>query len=113
MTDPHVHLLRYRLRTDEGLHFNNPPTLDFDAGRFTLHLENDDLTVTMQEHHAGLPSARAVVEQFLEAWEVSEALKRGRRSLWFEYGNLKLSTATPQLLDHLKSSGSWPQTRPL
>jgi len=75
LPDLHVALLRYRLSTSERLKFVDPDALACgdDKGRFTCRLEHGDLTVTMREHHADMASARAVVEPFLEAWEVAEA----------------------------------------
>lgn len=85
MNDPHVESLQYRLQTSEGLKFTNPPPLAYDERRFTCRLENDHLTVEMKEHHASVASAREVVGPFLENWEIAEALRRGRREMWFEY----------------------------
>ena len=90
MNDPHVEFLYYHLRTGEGLKFIDPQPLPCDEGRFTCHLENDLLTVEMREHHASVASARAVVDPFLETWEMAEKLKRGRREMWFEYSNFKM-----------------------
>jgi hypothetical protein len=95
MNDPHVELLRYGLRTTDGLKFVNPEPLHHDEGRFICRLENRDLTVTMREHHANVPSARAVVQPFLDAWEVAEGLERGRRELWFEYANARMIDRAP------------------
>jgi hypothetical protein len=54
-----------------------------------------DLAVTMREYHASVPSAREVVESFLDAWEIAETLKRGQREMWFEYANARMVAPPP------------------
>lgn len=85
MNDPHVESLQFRLLTSKGLKFINPPVLHHDEGRFTCRLENGQLTVEMKEHHASVASAKEAVRPFLESWEIAEALRLGRREMWFEY----------------------------
>jgi hypothetical protein len=95
MNDPHVEWLLYRFRTDHTLMITNAPAIDFESEHFRCHLDNDDLTVTMKEHHAGLPSARARVDAFLEEWEVNATLTRGRREFGFEYVDCRISDRAP------------------
>lgn len=97
VNDPHVESLHYRLRTSEGLNFTNPPPLHHDEGRIRCRLEKGHLTVEMKEHHASVASAREVVRPFLENWEIAEAIRRGRREMWFEYieGAAKIIDRSP------------------
>lgn len=83
--DLHVRSLVYVLKTSEGLIFADPPPLDFETESFSGRLKEGKLTLTMKNHYAACEEAKTVVASFLLSWELSEATKRARREMWFEY----------------------------
>jgi hypothetical protein len=95
MRDPHVVALRYRLETDSSLIFDNPLPRNHDTDEFTLCLAEGVLTCTMTMHYATATEARAVVDPFLWAWELDEALRQGHRVLWFTFDKAEIIDRDP------------------
>lgn len=78
MRDPHVVSLGYRLVPAETVTFSKrAPPVEAESDGFKVRLANDSLIVEMLDHHASEESARAAVERYLRAWEISYALQVG------------------------------------
>jgi hypothetical protein len=58
MRDPHVVELRYRLKTEETVTFDNPPPLERVTEAFYVHIANGSVTFRMKDHYATRESAR-------------------------------------------------------
>jgi hypothetical protein len=74
--DPHVVSLRYRIEPSEDVTFGDdtgPIEREFDA--FRLSVTHETATAHMKEHHTTEDGARKVVEGYLRAWEVYEAVR--------------------------------------
>jgi len=87
MNDPHVDSLEYRFINDDSTRvFKSPSPRDNETQDFNLHLADDLLTVKMKTHCATEQEARALVDPFLHAWEIDQALQRGgRRAIRFDF----------------------------
>lgn len=95
MHDPHVQSLTYQLVTDDSVSFVDTEPVEHDALIFHVHLADDTLTVTMQEHFANVETARTAVEPFLRAWELDVALQHGHREIWFEFADAEVIDRNP------------------
>jgi hypothetical protein len=74
--DPHVVSLRYRIECSEGVTFGDDTgsiEREFDA--FRLSVTHETATAHMKDHHATEDAAREVVEGYLRAWEIYEAVR--------------------------------------
>lgn len=85
MNDPHIDSLRYRLKTDESFEFADPPPLESEMPNFRLRLEDNVLTVRPKAHYPSVEAVREAVDPYLRAWEIAEAVRRGRQKVHFEY----------------------------
>jgi hypothetical protein len=100
MRDPHVVALTYWLeierQEDKPLtSFENASPLDHDTDEFTLHLADGVLTCTMKGHYATVKDARAVVDPYLRAWKLDDALRRDRREWRFIYQSCNIIYRDP------------------
>jgi hypothetical protein len=75
MNDPHVAALHYTVGHADHVVYDNAQPLTYDTPGFTVQVENGRAVVTMKTHHATEEAARAEIEPFLRAWELSAALK--------------------------------------
>jgi hypothetical protein len=95
MQDPHVVRLKYNLRTDSMLEFKNASPVEAETDHFRLRLSEEGVSVDLKEHHATVETARQRVEQYLQAWRVSECLKEGRPALHFEFADSEVIDRNP------------------
>jgi len=95
MKDPHVVSLRYTVKYDPRVKFENPPPLEHETESFTLRLAGETLMVEMKDHHAAPDSARALVEPFLEAWGIDTSLNTGWTPTTFNYQTAKIVDHAP------------------
>jgi hypothetical protein len=95
MNDPHVVSLRYRIKTDKTVSYNNPPAVTVSEAAYDMTLVDDVLTVTMKEHHPTVGSAMARVRNHLRAWELQTAVDMGRGYLNFEFDNAEVIDRNP------------------
>jgi len=94
--DPHVDSLEYKFTSDSTRVFNDPPPLEHQASAFNLRLADDHLTVEMKEHCATEHEARALVDPFVLAWEIDQALQSGApRAIRFRFLQSNVSDRQP------------------
>lgn len=74
MNDPHVEALHYSVQHAENVDYDQASPLSHDTPDFTVRIENGRAEITMKSHHATAETARAEVEPFLRAWEMTAAL---------------------------------------
>ena len=74
MNDPHVAALHYRINHADTTDYDNAPTLEHQEAEFSIRIEKGKATTTMKGYYATSEAARALVEPFLRAWELSAAL---------------------------------------
>jgi hypothetical protein len=101
MNDPHVETLYYRINHAKSVDFNKAPALEHAESGFIVRIERDQATITMKDHYDTAESARAAVEPFLRAWELSCALYSATDK--FEFSFQKSATIdrvpSPGILD--------------
>lgn len=96
MRDPHVQALNYRLVSVEGVEFQEPPPVERETEQFRLRLENGKARFEMKEHYAAEGGARACVDAFLQAWEISAALSQsGRNQIHFDFTGSEIIDRDP------------------
>jgi hypothetical protein len=96
MTNLHVESLTYKIETDEGLSYYQPPPLDISNQQWDGRLEKDTLTCKMKISLPTADDARKVVDPFLRAWEIDVSLKLNRRSsIRFIYVDAKIVDLDP------------------
>jgi hypothetical protein len=74
MNDPHVKSLHYSITHSEGIDYTNAPPQEGKHDAFTVRIEGGQATATMTDHFATPAAARAIVDPYLRAWELSSAL---------------------------------------
>jgi hypothetical protein len=77
MNDPHVDALHYSIRHSEDVDYDNASPRTVDTPGFAVRIENGRAEIMMKSHHATDDTARAEVEPFLRAWELTTALEFG------------------------------------
>ena len=98
MNDPHVDELIYRIKHAASVDYKAASALEHDHPDFSIKIDNGTATVTPKEHHATEESARATVEPFLKAWELSSALdNRDRFEFEFQNANVVDRRPTPAI----------------
>jgi hypothetical protein len=95
MNDPHVEALHYSVRHAEDVDYEKAaPCRHYTAG-FTVRIEADRAEVTMKTHHATVETARAEVEPFLRAWELTAALQLRPGEFEFAYDRAAIIDRNP------------------
>jgi hypothetical protein len=108
MRDPHVVALYYRLATldyqsnvyrleptDTSVSFENPQPCEAETDLCTFRLAEGLLTCTMKADYASPDAARKAVDPLLQAWELDDALERGRREIRFVFEKAKVIDRDP------------------
>ena len=72
MRDPHVERLHYAISSLEGIRHDNPELLTFDNAIGSFEARDGKLTVVPVDHFPDENAARAVIDPFLRAWEISD-----------------------------------------
>jgi hypothetical protein len=108
MNDPHVESLEYKFVNDDSTRvFKNPGPRDYETPDFNLRLADDHLTVKMKTHCATEQEACALVDPFLRAWEINQALQiGGRRAIHFDFLKPNLIDLQPSPGSHILLAGS-------
>ncbi len=83
MRDPHVEWLEYEMKA--GWLFENPPPLYWETPVFKASLSNGVFRAELRDHFAAAEEARAVVEPFLQMWEIDVGLTYGQREMTFAF----------------------------
>lgn len=95
MNDPHVEELIYLVKTEEGRKVENPPPIEEEASAFRMVLENETVTFSMKDHYSNERDARDSVKDYLRAWELDTALRRGGPQLYFSFDKSKIIDRDP------------------
>jgi hypothetical protein len=100
MNDPHVQALHYRIKHADSVDFDKAPPLEHEEPGFSVRIEKGQANVVTKDHYATSESARAVVEPFLRAWELSAALFSvvDKFEFLFEYGDVIDRSPTPGII---------------
>lgn len=95
MNDPHIEALHYSVRHAEDVDYDNASPLSHDTPGFTVRIENDRAEITMKSHHATDDAARAEVDPFLRAWELTAALEFRPGDFEFAYDHATIIDRNP------------------
>jgi hypothetical protein len=95
MNDPHVEALHYRIKHADSSDYDKAPPLKHEEPDFSTRIEKDEARIVMKGHHATAESARAVVEPFLRAWELSAALFDAADSFEFVFQRAEIIDRKP------------------
>lgn len=95
MNDPHVEALVFRIEHDERVCYEVAATFVHKTPSFCVRIEGGLARFEMKDHHATADSARAVVEPFIQAWELDAGLRDGPGVLQFAYQGAQLIDRQP------------------
>ena len=95
MVDPHVVALQYRMDTGEILRFDNPPPVEDETEEFHMRLADGIATFQMKNHYPSEESARAPVDEYLQAWTITAALEHGRSAFQFTFDSAEIIDRSP------------------
>ncbi|MBI5193322.1 MAG: hypothetical protein HZA08_07775 [Nitrospirae bacterium] len=76
MNDPHVESLYYALATNESTDYAKAEPLEKEADDFRVIIDKKGATFYMKKHFATAAEAHAVVDPFVQKWEVIATLER-------------------------------------
>ncbi|MBB6096037.1 hypothetical protein HNQ60_004928 [Povalibacter uvarum] len=95
MRDPHVEAIHYKVGSAETISYNNPRPINFSnhLGEFTL--SDGYLRVIPVEHFASANEARAAIDPFLSAWEISTDLNSNFGMVRFEFERVEVVDRAP------------------
>ena len=99
MNDPHVESLIYRVSHWETVSFDDAEPLEFETSFFSVHVKDGTARFTFNEHYDNAEAARAVIEPFIEIWEMWDALNP-------ELSGFKLEYVKPEIIDRKPPSGN-------
>src|SRR4051794_29305763 len=95
MDDPHVRSLHYRVTHSKTVSFEEALPVAVDRPAFSVRITGGEVTVDMKDHHASEQSARATVEPFLRAWELSSALSSASDEFKFVFERAHIIDRNP------------------
>jgi hypothetical protein len=99
MIDPHVEALYYIVKHMDRVDYADAGTLEHEEPGFTVLIVDGRANVAMKSHHGTAADARAEVEPFLRAWELSAEHEFGPGQFEFIYDQVKIvdRASTPKL----------------
>jgi hypothetical protein len=97
MKDPHIKTLCYRAEAAEGITFDAPPPVTVTESEFEGVLDSGKFIARMLQHFPTEAEARASVDPFLRAWEISHGINGGRAELHFVFDHSEIIDRAPLL----------------
>jgi hypothetical protein len=95
MNDPHVETLFYQIKHNDSVDYANAPPLEHFEPGFSIRIENGLAQISIIDHCATTEAARAAVEPFLRAWELTAALQVGPGEWQFVYDRANIVERNP------------------
>lgn len=95
MRDPHVEVIYYKMDSVETISYDNPQPISFSNHLGDFSLSNGELRTAPKEHFAGANEARAALEPFLRAWEISTDLNANFGMVRFKFDRVGLVDRAP------------------
>lgn len=92
MNDPHVVALVYRVEPDPSVGYSQAEALQHETPNFRVMLDKGIARFEMKDHYPTEEAARAVVEPFIEAWQLKADLER-------RPGRFRLTLQEAELID--------------
>ncbi len=94
MNGEYVESLRYGLKMEKLVEFDDPPPLERNTSSLRLRLEGDELIVWPKVRYGAPEAAKKVVDEYVRAWEIHEALQSGRATVGFELRSARIVDRT-------------------
>ena len=98
MNDPHVVALHYRIVTSPHVDFDDAPPLRHSEPLFDVEVAGQNAVFRLKRHFATEKDAHAVVQPFVDAWNVTSGLEKGPSTFRLEYDR-------PELIDRAPAPG--------
>ena len=95
MRDPHVERLHYKITSNEDVSYRDPQPMTISDGIGSFHLEDGNLVVTLSDHYPTQSMARAVVDPYLRAWEISTDLTSNVGTVRFNFDHSDITDRNP------------------
>jgi len=95
MNDPHVKALHYRVVVGKDVDYNKAPPLSESTKEFDLTIEGQAAIFEMKEHYASADEAKAVIEQYLRAWDILAGIEHGPDSFRLKFDHTDLIDRNP------------------
>jgi len=76
VNDPHVNALHYRVVEGKTVDYNNASPISEITEDFEFYLNGKTAIFKMKEHYSTANEAKAVVEQYLRAWDILSGLEQ-------------------------------------
>ena len=76
MNDPHVVALIYEIEHDSSVDYSESKSINCEADRFLIRIEDNRVRVEVREHHPTEEAALEVVKPYIRSWVLDEALNR-------------------------------------
>jgi hypothetical protein len=95
VSDPHVVALHYRVVVGRHCDFDQALPLKHEEVAFALTVAGTAATFTMKEHFASESEARAVVQPFVDAWNMTSGLQRGPGEFHLQYDRAEVMDRAP------------------
>ncbi|MCY2994739.1 MAG: hypothetical protein NTY19_43790 [Planctomycetota bacterium] len=95
MNDPHVSLLKYRLRAGLDVSYKPGTSIRWTTPEFDGEMIDGLLRVMIKTHYAMVGSAQEAVDAYLRAWEIQAVLDFGPGNLDFEFDSYEIIDRRP------------------
>ena len=95
MSDPHVESLVYDVRHSDSVDYSKAEPLDVEQLGFRIRIDKLVATVSMIDHYAKVEEARAVVERFLQFWEIDAGIRHGPGAIEFVFKDARIIDRSP------------------
>lgn len=95
MNDPHVVSLKYKLETIDTVSFSEPSAIEAESETFRMKLADGIVVFEFKLHFDSAEAARSIVEPYLRAWEIDNALSMNKQEINFRYIDAEVIDRNP------------------
>jgi len=99
MNNPHVKALYYRVVVGKDVNYNNAPPLSETTDEFEISLDGKTAVFEMKQHYSTADEAKAVVEQYVQAWDILIGLEQDPGDLQLVFGHADIIDRSPDTSD--------------
>ena len=99
MNNPHVKALYYRVVVGKDVNYNNAPPLSETTDEFEISLDGKTAVFEMKQHYSTADEAKAVVEQYVQAWDILIGLEQDPGDLQLVFDHADIIDRSPDTSD--------------
>ena len=99
MNDPHVKALYYRVVVGKDVDYNNAPPLSETTDEFEFSIDGKTAVFEMKQHYSTADEAKAVVEQYVRAWDILIGLEQDPDDLQLVFDHADIIDRSPDTSD--------------